>query len=195
MHDKSWRPYFISSHELSFAQECAGGAYMDSAPLSDQFSKDLHIVVLVACNEQSGYVRWSELPRMADNKVHPDDFQNVFDSAFLNAIEFRPPQTPSFILSESGLTKQVSLGGTNDSLLLVVGSFWRKLNAHCKGRLMASCPDNDILLLADSGAQGALAELTKRTEDCYQSSSKPLSKSLLVFNEYTWEDAADDKLP
>ena len=181
-YNPSWLPRFICNRELEMELERTGGIHSSDAPVSDSFSSDLHLVVLVNRNEQREMVRWSEIPRTVD------DFEGLFDIAFWNFKKTLPSSEPTFILSPSGLTKQVTFGNSEDSLLLVAGSFWRRLFVHCKADILAACPTNETLLVADAGVPGARIELQARTDEIFKSASHPLSNRLISWGGWGWSD-------
>lgn len=181
-YDPSCLPRFICNRELEVELERVGGINSSDAPVSDSFSNDLHLVVLVNRNEQREMVRWSEIPRTVD------DYEGLFDNAFWNFKKTLPSSDPAFILSPSGLTKQVTFGNSEDSLLLVVGLFWRRLFVHCKGDILVACPTNKTLLVADAGVPGARIELQARTDEIFNSASHSLSNRLISYGGLGWSD-------
>jgi hypothetical protein len=174
-------PCLINARQLKELQDRAGGLFADAAPVSESFTEDLHLAVSADTQGHGDLVRWSEVPRRAE-------YLDVIESACVDFYNSLPKGEPSFIPSASGLTSRVTYGRTGDSLLLIVGRFWRHTFVQCSGELLAAVPSSDSLFIADAAAQGARQELQELVNEVFASSNSPLSNRLVSFNGLKWCD-------
>lgn len=182
MNATSLLPHLINARQLKDWRDRAGGFFADAAPVSESLTEDLHIAVLVDREGRRDFVRWSEVQRTTD------EYLDVINSACVHFCNSLPIGEPNFIPSPSHLTSRVTYGKTGDSLLLVVGSFWRRIFVHCSGNVLAAVPSNDSLYIADAAAPGARQELQALVDEIFASSDSALSNRLVSFNGLGWCD-------
>jgi hypothetical protein len=175
-------PHLINSRRLKDEHERAGGVVAAAAPISEAFSEDLHIVVSVDREGHRDFVRWAEVPRTSD------EYLDVIGTALMNFSDSLPTDEPSFVQSASGLIREIAYENTENSLLLVVGKFWRRVFVHCSGDVLAGAPTKGVLYIANAAVPGARQELQAKVNEVFALSKDPLSNRLVSFNGLGWDD-------
>ncbi|WP_431261003.1 hypothetical protein ACQ86G_13375 [Roseateles chitinivorans] len=180
--DPSLRPRFIRMEDLEAEIARAGGHREgrpdDRMPVHFEHNESLALICTVHRDGGIDMVRWGEIPWDADE--YEDLLTRAFNrfTATLSGIE------PERIASASGLTYRVTLRDPHDSLLLLVGTTWRRWTVECRGELLAAVPAHDVLLIADAGVPGAREELAMLSAEYFRTSAHPLSERTMFRNQH-----------
>lgn len=177
--EPSLRPRFVRVEDLEAEVERLGGRRHgqpdDRIPVHFDFNEVLALVCTVEREGVVDTVRWGQIPWDAD------EYDDLRARAFQRFTASLGHDQPEKVRSATGLTHRVTVGDPHDSLLLCVGTTWRRWTMECRGELLVSIPAPDVLLIADAGVPGAREELEALAAEHWRTSAHPLSDRLMFY--------------
>jgi uncharacterized protein YtpQ (UPF0354 family) len=81
----------------------------------------------------------------------------------------------------------LTAGGVYESSLLLLEDFWRKQARQVDGELVAAVPTRDVLLFTGSHCKAGMRELKSTVARVYRDGSYPISATLLVWRNDSWQ--------
>lgn len=147
----------------------------DNLPLSMPFVGDVSIFVVKDSPNGIAFVTKDELDQLA---LTPED---LFETAKTNIYEQN--WTPNLV-GDNGLFF-LRLDGTFESTLMLVPELWRQLDAQMED-VIAVVAARDLVLVADTGVEGALSRLRAAIPDGENAHSYAISDRLLIWRGDHW---------